>query len=88
MATSCLVYQDREGWTASRLRFIRPYTSPVRFTEPKYEGTAEQRAANTLSDAELDAIYEAQSERLKQATVIYNAVPPEEDGGPIHGVRW
>jgi hypothetical protein len=88
MATSCLVYQDKAGWTASRLRFSRPYASPVRFTEPKYEGTAEQRAANTLSDAELDAIYEAQSERLKQATVIYNVVSPEEDGGPVHGVRW
>ena len=87
-ATSCLVYKDKTGWTESRLRFSRPYASPVRFTEPKYEGTAEQRAAYPLTDAELDAIYEAQAERIKSARIVYNAVPPEEDGGPIHGIRW
>ena len=88
MATSCLVYKDKTGWTESRLRFTRPYASPVRFTEPKYEGTAEQRAAYPLTEDELDAIYEAQAVRVKSARIVYNAVPPEEDGGPIHGVRW
>jgi hypothetical protein len=88
MATSCLVYRDFGGWLERRVAYMRPYSVRCNVPDPKFLGTEEQREAHALSEDELNAVWHAQSERLKQATVVRNAVGPEEEGGPYHGVRW
>lgn len=87
LASSCIVYRDYIGWKQGSARYAHPYISPCGRTDPKYLGTAEQRDAYMLSDAELSSVWKAQSERLKSATVVENAVPASA-GGPISGVIW
>lgn len=88
MANSCLVYRDFGGWLDRKAAYARPWDARCTVSDPKYLGTEEQRQAHALSDAELNAVWHAQAERLKKATVVRNAVGPEEEGGPYHGVRW
>lgn len=88
MANSCLIYRDFGGWLERRVAFMQPYDVRCNVPDPKYLGTKEQQEAHVLSEAEVNAIWHAQAERLKKATVVHNVLGPEEEGGPYHGVRW
>lgn len=88
MANSCLVYRDFGGWLERRVAYMRPWNVRCNVSDPKFLGSEEQREAHALSEAELDAVWHAQAERVKKATVVHNVLGPEEEGGPYHGVRW
>ena len=86
-AITCLLYRDFPGWLNARTEFSQPYSNGFA-KDPMYLGTEEQRNAHALTDDELSAIWKAQGERLRQATIVRNVVPPGEDGGPLHGIQW
>lgn len=88
MANSCLVYRHFGEWCVRKSDFMQPYRISCNVSDPKFLGTEELRAAHALTDSELSLIWAAQCKRVAKAKVIYNVVGPEEDGGPLHGVRW
>ena len=88
MANGCLINRDFGGWLEHRVAYMRPWHVGGTVRDPKFLGTEEQRDAHALSEAELSAVWHAQSERLKKATVVHNVLGPEEEGGPYHGVIW
>lgn len=87
MAISCITYGNWAHWDKYRAQFTGPMPE-CNVPDPKFLGTEEQRAAWSLTDEEFDAVFKAQRERLSKATIVRNLVPPEEDGGPLHGIKW
>lgn len=88
MAITCLVNRDFGGWLNHKVNCTLPYDVRCNVPDPKFLGNDEQRNAHALTEAELNAIWSAQSERLQKATVVRNVIGPDEEGGPYHGIRW
>lgn len=88
MANACIIYNHFGEWLERKADFTQPYSVTFNVSDPKFLGTEEQRAAHALSDEELASIWAAQCERVGKAKIIYNVVGDDEDGSPLHGVRW
>lgn len=84
MAISCIVYDDIVGWKEYSRRFTEPM---IPASDPRFECTAEQKAAHPLSDDELKLIYAAEKLRISQGTVVRN-LAEDDDGFRYAGVRW
>jgi len=85
---NCLVNREFGAWQRHKAVFQHPWVPMCNVKDPKFLGTAEQQEAWMLDEKELDAIWNAQAERLSRATIVRNVVPDTEEGGPYHGVKW
>lgn len=85
LATSIICYHHDPDWNkyAAEYMFPRPLTA----REPKFNGTEEQQAARALTQAEWDAIFAAQKERMARAKVIPH-VCTDEDGFSYSHIQW
>jgi len=84
MAISLYCYNDLKSWNHYAARFMLPLEQAK---DPRFAMSREQMDAHALSEAELKAIYEAQVDRMKKATIVPN-VHTDEDRFSYNGINW